>query len=126
MKCSACGKEFDEGFAYCPWCGNNATTRDDVAALRRIAAEEKLRDLRRDEIGWGVVGALGLIGGAVLVALIGTTWTAIGSPPADLAVGFTVGIGLVFVLGIVGLVLSYRKSKQRKDFVSRLEKGKFE
>ena len=62
MKCSACGKEFDEGFAYCPWCGNNATTRDDVAALRRIAAEEKLRDLRRDEIGWGVVGALGLIG----------------------------------------------------------------
>jgi NhaP-type Na+/H+ or K+/H+ antiporter len=124
MKCPDCGKEVDEGFPYCPWCGSKTVTKDDAATFRRIAVEEKLKDLRRDEISWAVIAVLSVIGGFVILGLR-VHW-------ADILAYTSLGdvlivLGSVFVaFGIVAIVPCYRKGKQRKDFVSRLEKGKLE
>ena len=42
MKCSACGKEVGEGFAYCPSCGSKATTAEEATSAKRLAAEENM------------------------------------------------------------------------------------
>lgn len=122
MKCSACGKEVDEGFAYCPWCGSNAATTQEVANFRRIAAEEKLRDLRRQEILYAVAGSLGLFGGLAFVFLLVWIIPELRPLPAPLN-GLTV---FLIVMGVISLALSYRYARKRQDLVKKLEKGQFE
>ena len=123
MKCSACGKEIDEGFAYCPWCGSNVATTQEVANFKRIAAEEKLRDLRREEILLAVTGSLGLFGGLVFVVILFWVVPESWRPIPALIIGLIV---FMIVLGAVCLPLSFRTYRKRQDLVKSLEKGRFE
>lgn len=122
MKCSACGKEFDEGFAYCPWCGSKVTTNQEVANFKQIAVEEKLRDLRRNEIWSAVAGSLGLLGGLAFIVLVFWVLPELSPLPA-----FFIGL-IVFLIvsGVICLPLSYRYGRKRQDLVKKLEKGKLE
>lgn len=127
MKCPTCGKEIEEGFAYCPWCGSNAAKTEDVAAFKRIAVEEKLKNLRHSEIAYGVAGAIAFIAALILFGFYTVLgWEAIANGPAKLTVVIIVGMVLLFVFGIGCLLLCVRRGKQRQDFVSKLEKGKLE
>ncbi len=121
MKCSACGKGFDEGFAYCPWCGSSVATSQEAANFKRIAVEEKLRDLRHNEIGYAVVGSLGLFAG---LAFMSVAWIVPELKPFPAPL-----IGLIvflLVLGAICLPLSFRYSGKRHDLLKNLEKGKSE
>ena len=122
MKCSACGKEVDEGFAYCPWCGSNVATTQEIANFKQLAAEEKLRDLRREEILLAVAGSLGLFGGLVFVFFLVWIVPELRPLPAPLN-GLIV---LQIVIGVICLPLSYRYARKRQDLVKKLEKGRFE
>lgn len=123
MKCSACRKEFDEGCAYCPWCGNKTTPTEEVTSLRRIAAEKKLKDLRRYEVLWTValaICAFGAIGLAVWISVI---------PPFRIELVPSPLIRLIFFLVVLGAVcyfLGRRSYRHRQDLVKRLEKGECE
>ena len=126
MKCTACGKEFDEGFPYCPWCGSKSATTDDVATARRIATEEKLRDLRHSETAYGIVAVFSFIvgcGGVLARMFLAEGWA---RAPAHLAALYWIGIAVLFVISIICLVITYRRGKQREGFVKKLEKGKLE
>ena len=122
MKCSACGKEFDEGFAYCPWCGSSVATNQEAANFKRIAAEEKLRDLRGKEIVLAIAGSIGLIGGLAFIAF--DVWFV---PELELLDAPLIGlIVFMIVLGVVCLPLSNRYHRERQDLVKKLEKGKLD
>lgn len=122
MKCSTCGKEYDEGFAYCPWCGTSIASTQEAASFRQIAAKEKLRDLRRNEVWSGVAGGLGLGGGLLFLVL--TLWV---FPELKPLPAFMVGlIALLLVIGVICIPLSYRYSRKRQDLVKNLEKGRLE
>ena len=122
MRCSVCGKEFDESFAYCPWCGSKAATDQEVANFKQIAVEEKLRDLRRNEVWSAVAGSLGLFGGLLFISLV--LWV---SPEVRPIPALLIGlIILLLVIGVVCLLFSYRYGRKRQDLVKKLEKGKSE
>jgi len=122
MKCSACGKEYDEGFAYCPWCGSSVASTQEAANFKRIAVEEKLRDLRRNEIWSAVAGSLGLFGGLVFIFLTVWEYPELRPLPA-LMIGIIV---FMLVVGAVCIPLSYRYNRKRQDLLKKLEKGKSE
>ena len=121
MQCSACGKEFNEDFAYCPWCGSKVATKQEIANFKQIDEEEKLRDLRRNEIWSAVAGSLGTFGSLAFIFLV-LIFQEVRPLPA-LLVGLIV---LLFVIGIIGLIWSYQYSRKRQDLVKKLEKGKME
>jgi len=121
MKCTACGKEFDEGFAYCPQCASKTSSTEEATSFRRLAAEEKLRDLRRGQIGWAVGAAFAFVWGISVFCTFFLTpsWA---QPPIAIT-ALTVAL---FVVGIVCSLLSRRDSRQRHALMKKLEQGKFE
>jgi len=104
-KCSNCGRGFHEGFAYCPSCGTKVTTAQDVSNSRRIAVEEKMRDLRHGEIAWAVVGGMAMCATAFCWVLY-----------------FPLAV-VAFILSIVFFALSIRYHRQRHHLITKLERG---
>lgn len=115
MKCPACGKQVDEGFAYCPWCGNKtATTEEQVGVeqllAKQLAVQEKLKRLRNEEIGWSVA-----MGVSLTISVL------------SLAFAFHIIITVSFLVAFISSIFALRQAtKQRQDLVKKLEQGKFE
>ncbi len=122
MNCSTCGKEFDEGFSYCPSCGGSVGATQEAANFKRAGAEERLRDLRRREIRCFVAGCLGLAAGLVFVfflAWIFPEWRPISVPLFGLIV-------VMFVIAAICLPLSFWNASERQALVKELGKDKSE
>jgi hypothetical protein len=124
MKCTACGKEFEEGFAYCPWCGSKTTTTattEEATRLKVLAVEEKLRTLRRGEKLSTILGGLCIFGGGLTLFYYWLT-TQRGSPaPSNWAVALA---AVLFVLGVVSFSWARGYGRQADELVKKLEKGR--